>query len=1184
MSLRVPCGIGGLEMMRHLLITIAIVAACLGAAFAQDYRGKVQGIVTDSSQAVVIGAKVTLTNINTGISVAKESGEQGNYRFDFVEPGTYKVEAVSAGFAKSIKQNVVVETEGDVTVNFTLNPGSVSQAVTVTATAGAVALQFNTSTKELAVTQRELMELPVQQRSPFSAVLLDPAVVNDYKSNNIAIPAMPYYMWQATEMDFGGQTSRENDVLLDGSPTMVGPKASYTPTMDGVQEVVVEQVAVDAEYGHSAGGVTNMATRAGTNALHGSAYYFGVNPSLNAVTNVFTRTPSVSRNNMWGGTVGGPIKKNKLFTFGAYEGRLDSSPNSVVMTLPTTAERAGDYSQSLNINGGLRTIYDPSTTVFDPTTGTETRTPFPGNVISHIDPTAQIIMSHIWKPNTQPANITGADNFRSTVGVDTHYWNVSDRTDWNVNDKLRVFGRYSQFHTMIALPDYTGMNSPAQAPIAGGPMNAKDVGADVVYAVNPTTVIDGRFSYGSFWDNEGAPQNQIGANGLTALWPSNPWYTPYLNQFGGKVYFPGLTIGTNSFGVSSDYNQEPHSYSWSGKVVKTVGRHTLKTGLEARYQAAFIAYPGQMNFNFSAATTSSTSISPAPINVSGDPYATFLIGAPDDGSSSSYAAPGQFSDYFYGAYIQDDFKVSRRITLNLGLRYEYESAPVDAQNRFSRLDLTAVNPTLQANPPQYTPEEIALRSQYLGANAATPPPNGEWLYATSSRRTEFNAPTLNFAPRAGIAFRLDNKTALLAGYGRFLVLNGVVQMGLLQVPGFVGYSATSTILPAVEGKPVTALSDPFPGNNPLQAVVGSSGGVDTNLGNGLGADWQGAFRDPNYKDGALDRFNFTVQRELPRNFLVDISFVETSGRNMDSQSYYDGFNVNEANPSLYYNTLQGNALTQYPNPFYHYLTPAQFPGALRNQPTVPLWQLLRPLPQYRDLFEGHVPVEGDKVRNFEIQVRHTYSSGFSLLGSYVYNREQTTRWPDAGDFTDGPYYYNRAPLWTEGEYPRHRAIISGIYHLPVGRGMRTLNHLNPVVDGFVGGWSASSIFNITSGSPLWFSNPAVVTGDPSKNVPAGYGFNPNVFSLLPAFAPFNGPLEFPGVDGPVQWNIDAELSKSFRIREGMNLQFRIEAYNLTNSVNYQPEDSNYGDTTFGQKNLQPTSIGRTIQYSLRLTF
>ena len=201
-------------------------------------------------------------------------------------------------------------------------------------------------------------------------------------------------MWQATEMDFGGRTSRQNDVLIDGAPVQIGPKGSYTPIMDATQEMVVEQVAVDAEYGHTAAGVINIATRAGTNEIHGNAYYYGRNPDLNAVANALTHAPSVVRNSIWGGTLGGPVKKDELFTFGSYEGWKSTNPYTSVMTLPTVLERTGDYSQSLNIAGGIQTIYDPYTTQYDSNTGVATRTAFVGNKIpiSQLDPTAVKMM------------------------------------------------------------------------------------------------------------------------------------------------------------------------------------------------------------------------------------------------------------------------------------------------------------------------------------------------------------------------------------------------------------------------------------------------------------------------------------------------------------------------------------------------------------------------------------------------------------------------------------------------------------------------------------------------------------------------------------------------------------------------------------------------------------------------
>jgi hypothetical protein len=1151
-------------------------------SFAQDYRGKVQGLVTDSSQAIVIGAKVTLTNVNTGISAVKESSDQGLYRFDFVEPGTYKMEAVASGFSKSVEENVTVGAKGDVTVNFTLKPGAVAESITVTA--NPVELQFNTTSKDLTVTSTQLTELPFQERNPFSAVLLDPAVQNNYP----AAPK-PYYMWQATEMDFGGQTSRLNDVVIDGTSVIIGPKGTYTPTSEGVQEMVVEQVAVDAEYGHSAGGVINMATPSGTNKVHGSAFYFGINPSLNAVTNIFTRTPSVDRSNIWGGAVGAPIKKNKLFNYFDYEGRYLSAPNTVTMTLPTTLERTGDYSQSLNSAGNQRTIYNPYTTVFNSTTGVATRTPFPGNVIptNMLDASTQAMMSYIWKPNTPGVNAANADNFRSTVGLLTHYYNFSDRVDWNASDKLKIFGRYSQFHSHMALPDFTGMNSPAEPNGSSGIMLSKNFTADAVYTFNSLTVLDLRFGYSSM--NDDIATANMSDSAYAALWPGDTWYQLYSDQWGGKNLFPFLNIGGNGYSEQYLWFQHPHSYNVAGKVVRNQGKHNIKAGLETRRQAVWASLPTNYSFNFGAATTSSTFIN-APIAVSGDPYATFLLGAPDDSSFASYMTPSRASVYYYGAYAQDDFKISRRVTLNLGLRYEYESAPVDAQNRYTRfLDLSTPNATLQANPVPYTANDLALRTQYLGAANATPPPNGNWIFATSSNRTQFDAPKTAFAPRAGVAFRINDKTALLAGYGRFLVLNSQVQDGLLANNRYTyaGYAVSSSILPSQEGVPVTSLSHPFPAANPLQPVLGNSLGVNTDLGNGFGDDWGDGFRDQNYKDGRLDRFNLTLQRDLPGKLRLDASFVATNGRHMDSFGWWDSFPANEANPSLYYNTTTGPAMfTQVPNPFYQYLTPSQFPGSLRNQATVPLYQLLRPYPQYQEFWLSHVPVEGDLVRNIEFRMQRRYSNGLNLLASYIYNHEQSTIWPDAGDYTDGIYYYSQKPQWSEGLYSRHRVILSGIYGLPFGRGRKMLNHANPWVDGALGGWSFSSITSISSGLPLNFTNgnPFLLVGDAKQDVPAGDAFNPNAFENLPAYTPWVGPRVINSIGGPMIWNIDARISKSFRIREWMNLQFRLEAYNMTNTPIFNPADSGYGDSTFGQKNLTQYNTDRTIQYSLRFLF
>jgi hypothetical protein len=412
--------------------------------FAQDYRARLQGIVTDSSEASVVGATVTLLNTGTGISVARQTGANGAYLFDNVEPGTYTVTAEFQGFSRQIQENVLVQTRADVTVNFNLKPGAVVETITVAASA--VTLQFNTTTRELTVDRKMLMDLPVKARNPFTLALLDPAVVNRYFAER-----NPFFMWSSSSMDVGGNTTRKNDLLLDGAPIQVGPKGSYSPPMDAVQEFSVQQNSVDSEFGHSAGGTMSVSIKSGTNEIHGTAYYFGRNPTFNAVVNPISHTPNFIRNHIWGGTVGGPVKKNKLFTFFAYEGWRTKEPRDTLRTMPTDLQRRGDFSQTLTRTGALRTIYDPTTTVLDVANNTSIRTPFPGNVIpaSRFDPTAARIMGDIWGPNGPGDDLAGSNNFKASYAWPMTNWNITNRTDWNVNDRLKVFGRYSRFKTTL---------------------------------------------------------------------------------------------------------------------------------------------------------------------------------------------------------------------------------------------------------------------------------------------------------------------------------------------------------------------------------------------------------------------------------------------------------------------------------------------------------------------------------------------------------------------------------------------------------------------------------------------------------------------------------------------------------------------------------------------------------------
>ena len=370
-----------------------------GVAHSQDYRGKVQGVVTDSSAASVPLAKLTLRNVNAGTETVQLSNMQGQYVFNFVEPGTYSLSAELPGFSKFTQGNIRVQTRADVTVDITLNPGALNKTVSVSADAIPV-LQFNTSTMELTVDRKMLMDMPVLGRNPFTLAVLDPAVVS---RQSVAEGNNPFAQWSSSRLDVGGSTSLMNDLLLDGAPLQFSTKGGYAPPMDAVQEFSVQQNSVNAEFGHSAGGILSLSMKSGTNDLHGTAYYFGRNPALNAVSNSVTHTKNAEHNHIWGGTAGRALIKNKLFTFGAIEFWRINSPRDKLMTMPTVAERGGDFSHSLTATGGLRTIFDPWTTVLNSATNTASRTPFAGNLLplSRQDRTARRFMEDIWQPMVQ---------------------------------------------------------------------------------------------------------------------------------------------------------------------------------------------------------------------------------------------------------------------------------------------------------------------------------------------------------------------------------------------------------------------------------------------------------------------------------------------------------------------------------------------------------------------------------------------------------------------------------------------------------------------------------------------------------------------------------------------------------------------------------------------------------------
>src|SRR5437763_5169696 len=502
---------------RSSLLFFSLFFLFIASGLAQDYRGRVEGTVTDQTKSVIAGATVMLGNVNTGIKTIRKTSDTGLYLFDLVEPGSYSITVEQPGFGNFVQENIVVQTRGDVTVNAMLSPGAVQQNITVVEVPAAV--QFNSSNRELTIDSKMATEIPRFDRNPFKLTLIAPSAVNTRGE------MQPFHSWSANSVDLGGSTNLKNDLLVDGMPVGMGQKNSTPPNTDAVQELIVSTNCVDAESGHSAGGGISVTTKAGTNEFHGTGFYLGRYPWLNAAADRTRNSFNAQRQHMLGGTLGNPIIKNKLFTFSSVEYWKVGYPQSYARTVPTAAEAAGDFSRSLNIDGSLRTVYDPFSTKFDPATGAVSRTAFPGNIIpsNRFDPLSASLIKQFWAPHNPGDNLTGVNNFRKGYIENYGYYNFFERVDYSINDKWKVFGRVARYNTTDIAGNPTPNNSQLYVP-TGTTRGATNIGGDAVWLVNPRTVVDFHGDWHKLLD--AYISDDLGKDGWSKIWTNNPGYEP----------------------------------------------------------------------------------------------------------------------------------------------------------------------------------------------------------------------------------------------------------------------------------------------------------------------------------------------------------------------------------------------------------------------------------------------------------------------------------------------------------------------------------------------------------------------------------------------------------------------------------------------------------------------------------
>jgi hypothetical protein len=1147
-----------LSCLRSTVIVCAsfVLGLAVLPAPAQELRGTVRGTVTDNTSGIIPGAKVTLRNVGTSVETTQVTNSAGQYVFDFVSPGTYTVTVAMEGFRSFVQENVLVQTRADVTVDARMEVGAVTESIKVTESP--VAVQFNRATMETTLDTKMSNSLPIIHRNPFLLLTIDPQVT--YTGGG---EQSPYHHWAASYVDVGGGTRLKNDVLVDGSPNTWGPKTNYVPAMDAVSELNVQQNPTDAEYGHSAGGIISLQMKSGTNDWHGTAYYFGRNPKLNALADRISRSPNIIRHNVWGATSQNPIVKNKVFNFISYEGQNLREPVNQFVTVPTDLERQGNFSQTFAPSGAVKTIYDPMTTVFDRANNRATRQPFAGNIIpaARIDPVAARFLQDIWAPNGPGDDITRVNNYKNTFPRVYEYYNLTDRVDWIINDSWKVFGRFSRLHTNVLSPNPSG--TPAGA-TGGSERNSLTAAGDVVWNVNPTTVFNFRGSYNKPVDRFIDPVAEV--ENYNEFWPNNNWYDEYAKTL-PAIYYPGIIlVGGSTFGRASWWYSAPDFWNLQSKVSMQMGRHYVKAGGEFRRYRGNSGFFQPTEFRFNPALTADTFINPDTLQ-RGSAYATMLLGALSDDTRIRTSPLYGIRNNFYGAYIQDDFKINQKWTLNFGVRYEFDSDIVDNQDRLTRaLDLNSPIPEFQgAGAPVLPPQVTAIRN-------SAPAWNGEWIFTDSNNRGGYRSPRFTLLPRFGLAYRLNDRTSLRFGYARYVIPPSVHDTGGLNLNDTVpypGYENESFPLPALEGVPQAFMRDPFPsGGNPLNPVPAKTYGRYTNLGSTANSPI--FFED--LKNAYNDRFNFSYQTQIWSQIIVDATYFVSIGTN-----HYTTLNINQVDPR--YGFEHRTAVNQsVPNPFYNILPRDKFPGALRNQQQVTVGSLLRPYPQYGDITVWHYPGVHRRYQSLQLKAQRPFVNGFNFLIGYNYHRAGNDEFYDAVDQVDQNMTFQDSPD------RRHKFNLTGIYELPIGRSKRLLGTAPSIVDAVVGGWSLSGIYQYISGAYLRFGGLQYAGGDPRVEDPTrNRWFDTSQFSLLPAFTRRTNPLQFSGLTGPRISTVDATMSKNFKITERIGLELRIEAYNLANVMVQGDPNLNVQSSLFGRINSQRGAyFGRQLQYNARI--
>jgi hypothetical protein len=1136
---------------------LVLTLFCAAGLWGQTYQGGVRGVVRDPAGSIIADAKVGLVNQATNVSRATLTNGQGEYSFAAIDPATYAVTVESPGFKRVEQKNVVVGTQQFLTIDLTMEVGAVSESIQVSEEVPLI--ETANASQGQVLDRQQLTDLPNLGRNPFMMSKL---------AQNVVPVGDPHYNRMndqsgSSQISIAGGPVRGNNYLVDGIPvTDANNRAIIIPTLEAVQEVKVQANTYDAEMARTGGGMFNTYLKSGTNDWHGSLFG-SMRQTSWAANNFFNNAAGIplpkQPNRTYGASFGGRAwipkvydGKNRTFFWLAWEGFSDTQSNSSQFAAPTSRERAGDFSQSRASGGGLNTIYDPLSTVCSGSTCT--RQAFPGNVITadRLNPVGLAMAATYVQPQTTSA-FFGSPNLTVAATLPVRADQKTAKLDHEMTKWWKASLSYMRYYSLepgntwfatVSSPDQWRLQRRVDATQFNN-----------VFTVSPTTVLTVRYGFNRF-PNYGYQVSQ-GFN-LASL-----GFNPSFVASVASPTFPNVTMTSmHSLGTNSNYYYVHHSKNFSASVAKYHGIHNLKAGFDFRRihddGNDFANSAGQFTFNgvFSRSTPLTA------VAGTGADLADMLLGTPASGSGYLPTKLFEFADY-YGAYVQDDLRITRSLTINLGLRWEREYGLQEKNNAM----VVGFNPNA-ANP--------------LAANVTGISPKGVVQFAgLGGNSVHVSNPNLNkWGPRVGVAWQMNSKTTVRGGYG----LYWAPQFAIGTPYNPPGYTATTSYVASNDGSatPANSLSNPFPGGVALP--TGNTLGDLTGIGQNL------TIIDPNSRSPRVHQFSIDVQRQLPMGVAVEVGYVGSRSHRLTQATA--NININALNPAL---LSQGSALTQtVANPF------AGRGGAgVIAAATVSQTQLLLPYPTFGTINYQFSDLSHARYDSLIAKAQKRMAKGLTFLTTLTWSRNYDASSGGAGNFLNAGAAGPQNPYDVEAEYSLAnvdtplRWSTAFTYELPFGKTGRIMKHV-------AGGWSVNAVSVYQSGFPLQITqatNNNSVFGYASQRPNAtgvspatsgdlgdrlgGY-LNTAAFSAAPR-GTFGNLARTLNLRGPGQANWDLSVFKSFTVMERFKGQFRAEALNAFNTPMFAAPNVSFGSGSFGRITSQ-VNFARMMQMGVRLFF